>query len=82
MENVLIELRVPAAQASCDMFIPRASMIYDVIQLIKAGVSDMFEGEYAPTDDTLLCDETGKPIDINMRVEDAGIRNGTCLMLI
>lgn len=82
METVLIELRIPAAEATCDMFIPRASMIYDVIQLIKAGVSELFEGKYLPTEDTILCYETGWPIDINMRVEDAGIRNGTCLMLI
>ena len=82
METVLIELRIPAAEATCEMFIPRASMIYDVIQLIRAGVSDLFEGKYYPTEDTFLCDELGRPIDINMRVEDAGIRNGTFLMLI
>lgn len=83
MDKVLIEVYVPAINATYDMFVPLASQMYEVLALIKKAVSDMSDGHFIATEETALCyRESGKIININMTVFELGIRNGSKLMLI
>jgi hypothetical protein len=83
MEKVLVEVFLPAANTSYDIYIPLASKMSEVLFLISSALSDLAEGKFKPSDDTVLCDAvSGKTFDINTTVSDSGIKNGSKLMLI
>lgn len=82
MNTILIELRIPAAENRYHVWIPRASKLYVVRDLLAVAVSELAEGKYSPTSDAAVCDETGKILNINMTIEELGLKNGSNLMLI
>ncbi len=82
MEKILIELFVPAAGCTFDVFVPTHCKVSEVLQLLCAAVKELSEGKLIPQKDTLLCDMQGTPLDINMSVANANLRNSDRLMLI
>lgn len=83
MEKVLVEVFLPAAGRSYDVYIPLASPMSEVLQLISALLSDLSEGSFQACEDTILCDaESGTIFNINIPVAELGIKNGSKLILI
>lgn len=83
MEKVLVEVFVPAIDLTYDVFIPRASRMSEVLELLKKAVTDLSDGRFAATIETAVCyRESGAIINVNMSVYELGIQNGTKLMLI
>jgi hypothetical protein len=83
MNKVLVEIFLPAANESFDVYIPVESKLSEVLQLVSSLLSDLSEGKYKATQDAVLCDaKTGMIFNINMAVSELGIQNGSRLMLI
>ena len=83
MKKVLVEVFVPVIDAKYDVFIPSASKMSEVLQLLKKAVTDLSGGRFMATDETAICyRENGCIININMTVYELGIHNGSKLMLI
>ncbi len=82
MEKILVELFVPAVGQTYDVFIPRNSKIHEVLFLMSETVKELAGGRYLPAQDTTLCDDQGRILNINMSVSEHGIVNGSKLMLI
>lgn len=82
MDRILIELWVPAAERSYDVWIPCGSRMYVVRRLLATAVKELSAGKYSPTDDVAICDRSGKILDNNMTVHELGLKNGSQLMLI
>jgi hypothetical protein len=83
MNKVLVEIFLPAADTSFDVFIPIDSQMSEVLQLVSALLSDLSHGKYKAKGDAVLCDAaTGIIYNINMAVCELGIQNGSRLMLI
>ncbi len=83
MEKVLVEIYVPVVNTSYDVFVPLASQMSEVLELVKKAVTELSDGEFRATEETAICyRENGTIININMSVFELGIRNGTKLMLI
>lgn len=83
MNKVLVEVFVPVINTSYDVFIPGASQMSEVLELLKRAVSDLSNGRFIATDETTVCyRENGAIININMSVYELGIHNGSKLMLI
>lgn len=82
MDQFLIELYVPAAGQTYDVFIPRYCRVFEALQLLCAAIKDLASGKIIPNSSTMLCYEDGSPIDVNMSITDAGIKTGSRLMLI
>lgn len=83
MDKVLVEIRVPAAGQSYDLFIPLGCKMGEVVKMAAMALSDLSEGRYQAGSDAILCDaETGVIYNINMEVAELGIRNGSKLLLI
>ncbi len=81
--KALVEISVPAAGEKFDVFIPLESRMSEVLKLVSAALSDLSEGRYKASSETVLCDaNTGIIFNINMEVAELGIRNGSQLMLI
>ena len=65
MDNILVEIRIPAADAKYDALIPKLSKGVEVVKIISEIFSSMFEGKYKSMSDSVLCvEKTGKELDI------------------
>lgn len=83
MNKVLIELYVPSLGKNYDVYIPLTSRVAEVKILLAKAIGDLSEGGYPPMNEVLLCDyTTGKEYDVNLKVYELGIDNGSKLMLI
>ena len=83
MDNVLVEIYVPAAGIDYDVIIPNASKMSEVLLLVKKVINDLTADKYIATAESVLCDKkTGSIYNINMTVKELGIINGSQLMLI
>lgn len=81
--KVLVEIFVPAANMSYDVFIPLDSKMSDVILLVSNMLSDLSNGKYKATEDAVLCDaKTGMIYNVNLEIAELGINNAAHLLLI
>lgn len=81
--KILVEISVPAAARKFDVYIPLESKMSAVVKMVAVALSDLSEGKYKATEDTILCDaDTGVIFNINMEVAELGIKTGSRLMLI
>ena len=83
MNKVLVEIALPAAGMSFDVYIPLESRMSEVRTLVTGVLSELSDGKFKGSESTLICDAgSGIIFNINMTVAGLGIRNGSKLMLI
>lgn len=83
MDSILVELYLPAADISYDVYIPLQSKLHEVILLLVSTFSSLSGAYFASYEDTVLCDKaSGNVLDINFSAEELGLQNGSKLMLI
>lgn len=82
MNKVLIEVRLPAAELSYDMFVPDSMQIGTLTALAASVFSRLSGGVYTAGEQAVLCEQkTGREFDVNARIFETDIRNGTKLLL-
>ncbi len=82
-DKALVEIMVPATAREYDVFIPLASKMSDVTRMVAMAISDLSEGKYKATEQSVLCNaDTGIIYNINVEVAELGIKTGSRLMLI
>lgn len=83
MNEVLVKLYVPMIEEQFDIWIPVNKKICTVITLLVKSVSEFTKGYYKPKVMPYLYDKTTAEVfDINLRVIETEIRNGTELIMI
>lgn len=83
MKKILVEVYIPAADVSFDVYISLQSKLYEVLYLFKNSFTELLNGYFIASDDTVICDrKTGTIFNINMSVEELELINGSKLMLI
>ncbi|MDR0670869.1 MAG: EsaB/YukD family protein [Oscillospiraceae bacterium] len=83
MNKLLIEVYLPAAGRSFDVFIPPALPLCELTALISKALSELSEGLFVANESTVLCDrQTGDIVDARATAAEAGLYNGARLMLI
>lgn len=83
MNKILVEIFLPAANKSFDVYIPLDSQMSEVLVLVSAMLSELSEGKYNAMNSAVLCDAvSGIIFNINMTIAELGIKNGSKLMLI
>jgi len=81
--KVLVEIIIPAAEKKFDVFIPLMNRMSDVKLLISGVVNELSGGKIKTDPSSILCDaENGNILDINKRVTELGIKNGSKLLFI
>ncbi|MEE0863275.1 MAG: methyltransferase [Lachnospiraceae bacterium] len=81
--KALVEVYVPAAEQTYDVYIPLESKMNEVVYLLSNALSDLSNGKFKATDETIVCDaKTGIIYNINIEVAELGIKTGSRLMLI
>ena len=83
MNKVLVNVYIPILNQSYDIFIPLQLQLFEITELIKRAVSELSEGQFIPSPDTVLARKaTGEILNVNGTVFELNIGNGTKLMLI
>ena len=83
MDNILVEVFLPAANRTYDVFIPLKIKLYEVTKLLAHTFTELSGGYFTASEDTVLCDKvSGTILNINMSAEELGLKNGAKLMLI
>lgn len=82
MSKVLIEVKLPAAGLCYDLFVPDSMQIGTLTALAASVFSRLSGGVYTAGGQAVLCEQkTGRQYDVNARVYETDIRNGTKLLL-
>lgn len=83
MNKILVKLYVPMVGEQYDIWIPVNKKINTIITLLVKSVNELTKGYYLPKEMPYLYDKTtAKVFDINKRVIESEIRNGTELIMI
>ena len=81
--KIEIKLYVPTIDAKYDVLIPRNKRIHIVVSLLVKAICEFSGGYYKPQDLPILYDKiSAKPFDVNLKVAETTIRNGTELVLL
>ncbi len=85
MENnkILVELDIPLIEKSYDLYIPINKTIGTVKKLIEQALVEITEGAYIIKQDTnFYSKETGQIYDVNQKVRETDLKNGSRIILI
>ena len=83
MSKVLVEVYLPAARKSFDVYLPLEERLHTLLPVISQLLEDLSNGEFKATEQTVLCHyETGVIYNIELSVYELNIQNGSKLMLI
>ncbi|WP_045518284.1 hypothetical protein [Neobacillus niacini] len=83
MDKILVEVFIPAANQTYDVFLPLKTKVHEVVFLLANTMTELSQGYFTGSDHTILCDRnTGTILNINSSAEELGLLNGTKLMLI
>ena len=85
MENnkILVELDIPLIEKSYDLYIPINKTVGTVKKLIEDALVEITEGAYIIKQDTnFYSKETGQIYDINHKVRETDLKNGSRIILI
>lgn len=83
MKKYLVDVYLPACGKHYDVYLPTGKKIAEVTQLLVSMAESLSDGSYRGTAATVLINaNSGEPLNINVTVYDAGIRNSSKLILI
>lgn len=85
MENnkILLEISIPSIEKLYDVFVPVSKHIGTIKNLIEKGIIDLTDHDYVTSDEVnLYSKETGQIYDVNMRIIDSDLKNGSRLILL
>lgn len=81
--KILLEVYIPLIEKEYDVFIPVSKRIGTIKKLIERGIVDLADDGYIIKDDTnLYSKETGLIYDVNLKVIDTDLKNGSRVILI
>lgn len=83
MNRVLVKIIFPKIDKQYDVWLPLNKKIYNIINLLIKGVNELNDGIYQTKEIPSLYNKTsGEIYDLNIKIEDTNIKNGTELILI
>lgn len=83
MNKIIVEVRVPAIDKIYDVKLPRDIQIWEATRLINHLIASMNPGLFALDEESFLCSvDTGNAYDVNKLVDDAGLVNGSRVMIV
>ena len=81
--KILIEIYIPLIEKSYDIYIPISKTIGTIKKLPEKSLVELTEESYQPSTSTNLYNkETGLIYDINKKVYETDLENGSKLILI
>ena len=83
MKKYLVDIYLPTTGKHYDVYLPAGKKIDEATGLLASIAESISGGSYMGTADSVLLNaNNGEPLDRDITVYDAGIRNSTRLILI
>ena len=83
MDKVLVEVFVPVLEQTFEIFVPLQLPMYEVLELIKKALQEMYDGRFIAHESTVICfRDSGHIINVNLSILELDIKNGSKLMII
>lgn len=85
MDNnkILIEVYIPSIEKEYDVFIPVSKRVGTIKKLIEKGICDFAQDGFSIKEDSnLYSKDTGLIYDVNLKVIDTDLKNGSRIILI
>ena len=85
MENnkVLIKLYVPMMDLEYEAWIPISKKLYRIVELLASAVKEFTDNQYKPQELPMIYNkETGQMYDLNLKIMETDIRNGSEIIMI
>lgn len=81
--KILLEIYIPSIEKEYDIFVPISKRVGTVKKLIEEGITDFSDNEISIRNDmNLYSKDTGLIYDVNMKIIDTDLANGSRLILI
>lgn len=81
--KILLEVYIPSIEKEYDIFVPVNKKIGTIKKMIEEGIIDLTDEVYKVSSDTnLYSKETGNMYDVNVRLIDTDLKNGSRIILI
>ena len=83
MNKILVEINVPIAQKTFEIFLPAQMLGFDALPLIIKSAEILTDGIFMASEETILSrKDDGSILDLNLPVWRLDIKNGDKLILI
>ncbi|MCL1792172.1 MAG: hypothetical protein FWG40_12690 [Peptococcaceae bacterium] len=83
MNKILVEVILPVAGQTFEVYIPLESKLQEVADLLAVLLGSLAENEYQPTQTNIFCHGTsGVRMDMNLTVAEEGLMNGSRIFLV
>ena len=83
MRKVLVEVFVPAAGQTHDIFLPGHLVLGEAVKLVSKAAADISEGLFEGSENTVMCLRgDGVILNMNLTVDELKLQNGSRLMLV
>ncbi len=83
MNKVLVKVYIPILEEQYDVWMPINKTVYNVILLMSKTINELNDGYYEPEGIPILYNKlTGIPYNMNLKILDTDIRNGSEVILI
>lgn len=83
MNKIIIEVHIPSINKIYDAKIPKDIQIWEVTKLLSDMIAATHPGMYADSNEAVLCDFVeGTMLPINKLVDEAGLVNGSRVLLV
>lgn len=81
--KILLEVYIPSIEKEYDIFVPVNKKIGTIKKMIEKGISDLTDEVYNISDDSnLYSKDTGNMYDVNVKLIDTDLKNGSRIILI
>ena len=81
--KILLEVYIPSIEKEYDIFVPVSKRIGTIKRLLEEGIKDFSNNEFLMKKDmNLYSKETGLIYDVNMKIIDTDLANGSRVILI
>ena len=83
MKKYLVNIRLPSIGKSYDVYLPAGKLVGESTSLLIEIAESLTGGDYQGTENSVLLDaESGMPLQVDITIYDAGVRNSSRLILI
>jgi len=82
-DKILVDVFLPAANSSYDVYIPLNLKLFQITTLMSAILTDLSSGYFTANSETVICDkETGDILDVNLSAKELKLCNGSKLIIL
>lgn len=83
MSKIIVEVHIPSIDKVHDVKLPGIIYVWQAADLISQAVEYLYPEMYSAKNRCILCDySTGTVLNMNIRIYESGLKNGSQIILL